>query len=49
MLRSILSLPVALLARAEDPVHTSTREVSRAVLTMVASEAGAAPPVRPHE
>jgi len=42
------SLTVALSARAEDPVHKVTRDVCRAVFTMVAAEDGRAVPVRLH-
>lgn len=42
------SLRVALDARAEDPVRKVTRDVCRAVFTMVATEEGEAAPVRLH-
>jgi len=40
------SLTVALEARAEDPVNAVTRDVCRALFTMVAAEDGRAVPVR---
>jgi acyl-CoA hydrolase len=45
----ISSLRVLLDARAEDPVGKATRHVCSAVFTMVATEEGAAVPVRFHE
>ncbi len=42
------SLRVELEARAEDPVRKETRDVCRAVFTMVTAEDGAAVPVRLH-
>ena len=42
------SLTVAVAARAEDPVHKVTRDVCRAVFTMVTAEDGRAVPARLH-
>ena len=42
------SVRVALAARAEDPVRKETREVCRALFTMVATEDGHAAPARLH-
>lgn len=42
------SLRVALRARAEDPVRKETREVCRALFTMVATEDGRSVPARLH-
>jgi len=42
------SLRVELDARAEDPVRKRTRDVCRAVFTMVAAQDGRAVPVRLH-
>jgi acyl-CoA hydrolase len=43
------SLRVSLSARSEDPVRKETRDVCRAVFTMVATEDGRAAPVRLHD
>ena len=43
------SLRVTLDARAEDPVAKASRDVCRAVFTMVATRDGAAVPVRLHQ
>jgi acyl-CoA hydrolase len=43
------SLRVELAARAEDPVRKESRDVCRAVFTMVAVEDGRAVPLRLHE
>ena len=43
------SLRIELSARAEDPVKKVTRDVCRAVFTMVAAKDGAAVPVRLHQ
>jgi acyl-CoA hydrolase len=43
------SLRIALAARSEDPVRKQTRDVCRAVFTMVAAEDGKPVPVRLHD
>ena len=46
--RDLLAARCGSTARAEDPVAKETREVCRAVFTMVAAEDGVAVPVRLH-